>query len=1098
MNAILHPVFSHRPPPRSVLSSATQLWAACMFFLTLIACSDVVVVNSPARLELAPQVLVFPDVRLGGQSEATVTIYEVSGQASSYLQAAVLEGTDAARFQVVGFEPSTLRPGQSLTLTLRFEGNLQGNASASLRLIAENLGAELSPVSLMARTLGPDNDGDGISVEEGDCDDSSAASSPSQPESCDGIDNNCDGEADEGLPTLTYYVDLDADGYGGLTPVGEGCSVPADATLYSGDCDDLNPTISPAAEEICDSADQNCNGLADEGLALLVSYPDDDGDGFGRSADASEDCAALPNTVDKGGDCDDLDPQVYPNAPEICDDRDQSYDGQADEGLPTALYYPDLDADGYGAVGKGLSSCRPLDGLILNGQDCLDSDATVHPNATEHCDGRDEDCDGLLDDNATDFKTWYRDGDGDGFGGTQLLQVCTPPTGYVVATGDCRDDVASIYPGADEYCNRLDDDCDGSVDEEAVDQVAYAQDADGDGYGDEPLTYSCTPLAGQVLVDENHPADCDDSDAAYHPNADESCDGEDYNCDGDWQPKSCSGCHVGKDPSTSLYRTLQEALNLAAAGEDFGGEVRVCPGTYVENLRFYGAPVILKATDPTQTVLDGRQCVRGQSECSAVQLIDGEDNRSGLAGFTILGGRGTTRGALQSSSDATRLGGAVLIYHGSASLTDLSLSGYDAQLGSGFYLEQAAGALLTRITLGAGAQTATAGAGLYALGGHFKVEGLQATGLKVNENGGALYLENVSSAQLSGLTLSQHVAALNGGAIYAKNSVLEMNDIHIESSSANAQSGGGMAIEGGRLELYRGTFLNNHVAGGNETQGGGGLLVRGASALVLQELSFEGNDSRGNGGGLAVVNTPSAWLEQLVLSGNTASSYGGGLALVGSGSSGGVTVIDSDLEGNQARFGAGLWLLNTQLELRHSTFFENISGEFGGALMGQSAHLTAHNIIVLLNQGRQGAGFYLEECSGQLINLTFERQSARERASHLKLVGSSLPSVSSSIFSRGTDTNGDLGIEAPSTFASLFRYNDLFDDKASGFTPDSSNLGLDPLFVSATGSMSLSAWDLHLKPGSPCKDAGDPSSTAQDGNGTRNDMGAYGGPEGSW
>lgn len=238
-----------------MLSSATQLWAACVFFLTLIACSDVVVVNSPARLELAPQVLVFPDVRLGGQSEATVTIYEVSGQASSYLQAAVLEGTDAARFQVVGFEPSTLRPGQSLTLTLRFEGNLQGNASASLRLIAENLGAELSPVSLMARTLGPDNDGDGISVEEGDCDDSSAASSPSQPESCDGIDNNCDGEADEGLPTLTYYVDLDADGYGGLTPVGEGCSVPADATLYSGDCDDLNPTISPAAEEICDSAD---------------------------------------------------------------------------------------------------------------------------------------------------------------------------------------------------------------------------------------------------------------------------------------------------------------------------------------------------------------------------------------------------------------------------------------------------------------------------------------------------------------------------------------------------------------------------------------------------------------------------------------------------------------------------------------------------------------------------------------------------------------------------------------------------------------------------------------------------------------------------
>lgn len=1097
MNALLQHVLTYPPSLGSLLGSSTRVWTIALL-LTFAACSDVVVVKSPARLEVAPQVIVFPNVRIGEESQATITVYEVSGQGMSHLQAATLEGSDATRFQLLDFVPTTLRAGQSVSLTLRFEGSLQGEASAQLRLIADNLETDLPLVELRALTLGPDNDGDGVSIEEGDCDDSDASTAPHEPEQCDGLDNNCDGVSDEGLPTLTWYVDLDADGYGSLSPAGEGCSIPANATLYSGDCDDANAAISPSAPEVCDEADQNCNGLADEGLALLTSYPDQDGDGFGNSAEAVEHCAPVADFVSQGDDCDDLNPQVYPQAPEVCDGLDQSCDGQADEGLPTTLYFPDLDADGYGASGQGIASCKPLPSLITDGQDCLDSDASVHPNALEHCDGRDENCNGQLDENATDLKTWYRDGDADGVGGSTSAQVCTPPTGYVTSTGDCRDDVPSIHPGADEYCNSLDDDCDGTIDEEAVDQVAYAQDADGDGYGDAPLTYSCSPLSGQVVVDESHPEDCDDADADYHPNASESCDGEDYDCDGDWQPKSCDGCHVGKDPSTSLYRTLQEALNLAAAGEDFGGEVRVCPGTYLENLRFYGAPVMLKALDPTQTVLDGRQCLRGQDQCSAVQLIDGEDTRSGLVGFTLLGGRGTSRGTLNGSADTTRVGGALLVYKGGATLSDLSMSGYDAQLGSGIYLESSTGTQLTRLQLGAAAQTATAGAGLYVLGGSVSVDGLTASGLRVNENGGAVYLENVVSAQLHELKLSNHVAALNGGAFFAKNSQVAIRGLTISGSSANAQSGGGMAVEGGHLELYQGVFLSNQVAGGSELQGGGGLLVRGASAAILQDVSFEGNSSRGNGGGLALIETPSIWLEQVQLSGNTASAYGGGLAMVRSGNVGGGQLLALDIEGNEARFGAGIWLLGAQVEGRHNTLYANTSSEFGGGLLCQTSRLDLQNSIVLLNQGRQGAGFYLEDCTGELSNLTFERQAARERASQLKLTGSSLPSVSSSIFSRGSDTNGDLGIEAPSAFAALFRYNDLFDDKASGFTPDGSNLGLDPLFVSATGSASISAWDLHLKPGSPCKDAGDPASAQADQNGTRNDMGAYGGPEGSW
>ncbi len=130
-----------------------------------------------------------------------------------------------------------------------------------------------------------DDDGDGLSEMDGDCDDSNPNTYPDAPEYPDGEDNDCDGDIDE---------DYDGDGW----------------ATWEGDCDDGDPSINRGATEVFDGIYNDCDGTTDE------SDPNDsDGDGY------------TPQT----GDCDDSNPNTYPGAPEINDGEDNDCDGEIDE-----------------------------------------------------------------------------------------------------------------------------------------------------------------------------------------------------------------------------------------------------------------------------------------------------------------------------------------------------------------------------------------------------------------------------------------------------------------------------------------------------------------------------------------------------------------------------------------------------------------------------------------------------------------------------------------------------------------------------------------------------------------------------------------------
>ena len=413
----------------------------------------------------------------------------------------------------------------------------------------------------------PDDDNDGHDDVE-DCLPLDPASFPDAPELCDGQDNNCDGEVDEGFSDLdgdglSDCLDDDLDG-DGVANESDNCPVVAnngqenqDGDSLGDACDDdldgdgipngldncpgtFNPpqadTDNDGIGDACEG-DKDGDGVADEDdNCLLVpnaGQGDQDSDGQGDACDPDID----GDGDDNAGDCGKLDPEIHHQAVEKCDGLDNNCNGQIDE------QFGDFDLD-------GLKDCVDPDDDndgAADVDDCAPGDPSVHPAAAEVCNGVDDDCSGQVD---------------DGLGTKVCGQGVCLHTIELCLDGELQ--FCDPWAGAGvEKCDALDNDCDGTVDEElgaiecgfgnchhsvpacvdgelnvcdpeegAVAEVCDGEDNDCDGLVDEALGVTTCGLGQCVHTVPNcldgEPVQC----APMAGAVDEMCDGKDNDCDG--------------------------------------------------------------------------------------------------------------------------------------------------------------------------------------------------------------------------------------------------------------------------------------------------------------------------------------------------------------------------------------------------------------------------------------------------------------------------------------------------------------------------------------------------------------------------------------
>ncbi len=432
-----------------------------------------------------------------------------------------------------------------------------------------------------------------------DCNDADALINPRAGEACDRVDNNCDGLADESCPCMPGTSEVC-----GTTEEGE-CQFGRRLCIEGilGEC--IGAVAE--AEEICDAKDNDCDGETDE-ATLRTYYADSDGDGYGVAGSTREACSVPDGWASNPLDCDDVRTFVNPAVPESCNGLDDDCDTRMDEGLLRTFYLDD-DGDGFGATSSAAPACSPLTAdHTERGGDCDDASAARSPVGLEACNGADDDCDASTDEGV--LRTYYRDMDGDGVGGTTTQSACSPPTGFVALGGDCADTNAARYPGRFDACNGVDDDCNGSVDPgcdcedgdtqmncgpatgagecvigtqlciggqwgQCVGAVAASAetcdgrdedcdgvvdngvratgcfaDADADTYGTGIATTQCRDAARTAhgfcpVGYTNRGGDCNDSDGSVRPGVTETCNGRDDDCSGSADDGASMICVAG-------------------------------------------------------------------------------------------------------------------------------------------------------------------------------------------------------------------------------------------------------------------------------------------------------------------------------------------------------------------------------------------------------------------------------------------------------------------------------------------------------------------------------------------------------------------------
>ncbi len=614
---------------------------------------------------------------------------------------------------------------------------------------------------------GFDIDNDGFTSCGGDCDDNDPAIYPGATEICDAIDNNCNGVIDEGF-------DVDNDGF----------------TSCGGDCDDNDPAIYPGAPEICDGIDNNCDGIVDGGVivlnngrdAFVHSEPSRQNNNYGTAQNFNTMAWTWSGTagnirqyfdftipvVPAGAVVNSalLNLSVAPWVNNFClpGTNETQLQQAALPWVENTITWANRPG-GTGPISPYPSQCNnnanfSMDVTSLLGAFSPSGNGLVWSLQNENFYRAQvyysfDTANPALRPTLTitwsfNPQTWYPDNDGDSYGDANFPVIaCTQPAGHVLDCTDCDDTDATIYVGAPEICDGIDNNCNGLIDEGNVCCIAAGgiirvnHTASSNGPG--------TDLLWADAFDNLH-------DALVFAKANGGC--EIWVAQGTGTSYVPSNTPLGGN-TPSRQRTFYIDFDVQVYGGFIGNEVNRWDRDFVNN----------------ETVLSGNRGIDSFFYDNVFHIVTFEDvsNATVLDGFTIELGNASNGGNFK--------GAGIYSINGSERIANCILQENEA----GF------------------------GAGMCIIDGSPTIDSSLFQNNDAGQHGGGLYADSNSNPVVSNSTFSNNSAFTNGGGILSQSSNITLTKCILNENQASI--GGGIRCNGSIASLTNCLLWGNVAAG---------------------------------------------------------------------------------------------------------------------------------------------------------------------------------------------------------------------------------------------------------------------------------------------